>query len=127
MQQHFHYIEPYNPIFYDGWAPTLEQVDTRSEISRLGVISAQQQTAQQTAQQAAALANQRRMQQQPSTLSNYSNQMPMQVQQNLTSRSQKANMVPQQHQQQQLSVDTNDGADDESRRWALSLLYKGAK
>lgn len=39
---HQQYVEPYNPIFYNGWAPNLEQTDTRSEISRLAFTTVQQ-------------------------------------------------------------------------------------
>jgi epidermal growth factor receptor kinase substrate 8 len=37
------FFEPYNPIFYDGWSPTIENSDTRSEVSRIAVLAAQQQ------------------------------------------------------------------------------------
>ena len=40
----YQYVEPYNPIFYNGWAPNLEQTDTRSEISRLAFAAVQQVT-----------------------------------------------------------------------------------
>lgn len=42
LHSHYQYIEPYSPIFYDGWAPNLENLDTRSEISRLAVSGAPQ-------------------------------------------------------------------------------------
>ncbi len=37
------YVESYNPIFYDGWSPNIEGNDSRSEVSRIAVLAAQQQ------------------------------------------------------------------------------------
>ena len=134
---HQQYVEPYNPIFYNGWAPNLEQSDTRSEISRLAFTNTAQPTSNSQNQHIpinnSKTQNRPQQQQQPPSQP----QQYQQHQQHQQQQQQQYQPQPQTHHQSKHNHNHNNivnnnlnsykDVNDVKVEWANNLISKGSK
>ncbi len=129
---HQQYVEPYNPIFYNGWAPNLEQSDTRSEISRLAFTTTVQPTSNSQSQHNPTIYN-------PPKTQNRSLQQQQQQQQQHQQQLQPSQLQhyqqhpqSQNHQSKHKNTVINNNLNsykenDMKTEWANNLVLKGSK